>query len=97
MTHPEVVLMFSGERAGRSDRVLRLRGAAACHRGLPPWRVLVRIAAKYYVSPGALRVELRNARRWRLRRLYYGQVKGGFGYVRIVPTAAELLARPQTC
>lgn len=94
MGHPEVMLLFGGERGGRSDRVLRLRGTATCHRGLPAWRVLVRIAAKYYVSPGALSVELRNARRWHLRWRYYGQVKGGFGYVRIVPTTAELLRRP---
>ena len=94
--HPEVVLLFGGERGSRSDRVLRLRGTATCHRGLPGWRVLARIAAKYYLSAGALPVELHNARRWHLRARYYGQVKGGLGYVCVVPTAGELLARPQT-
>ena len=93
--HPEVALLFYGERTGRSDRVLRLRGAATCHRGLPPWHVLLRVAAKYYASPGALSVELGNARRWRLRRLLYGQAKGGFGYIRVLPAGVELLARPQ--
>jgi hypothetical protein len=92
--HPELVLLFGGERGDSSDRVLRLRGTATCHRGLPAWRVLVRIAAKYYLSPGALRVELPNARRWRLRWRYYGQVKGGVGYVRIVPTTGDILPRP---
>lgn len=92
--HPEVVLLFTAERARRSDRVLRLRGTATCHRGLPGWRVLLRIAAKYYVAPRALPVELHNARRWRLRSRYYGQASGGFGYVRVVPTAGELLTRP---
>ncbi len=92
--HPQVALLFRGERMRRSDRVLRLRGTATCHRGLPPWRVLLRIGAKYYLSPRALPVELRNARKWRLRRLYYGQAKGGFGYVRVVPTAGEFLPRP---
>lgn len=90
--HPEVTLLFSGERAGPPDRVLRLRGTATCHRGLPSWSVLLRIAAKYYASPQALLVELRNAHKWGLRSRYYGQVKGGFGHVRVVPTAAEFLA-----
>jgi hypothetical protein len=92
--HPQVTLLFSGERARRRDQVLRLRGTATCHRGLPSWAVLLRIAAKYYLSPRALRVELRNARKWRLRTLYYGQVKGGFGHVRVVPTTGEFLRRP---
>jgi Pyridoxamine 5'-phosphate oxidase len=92
--HPEIALLFRAERRERSDRVLRLWGRATCHRGLPSWRVLLRVATKYYVSPGALRVELRNARKWRLRRLLYGQVKGGFGYLRVVPTAGELLTPP---
>jgi hypothetical protein len=39
-------------------------------------------------------VELRNARKWRLRQLLYGQQKGGFGYLRVVPTGGEFLARP---
>ena len=74
--------------------VLRLRGMATCHGGLPSWRVLLRVAAKYYVLPAALPVELRNARKWRLRRRFYGQLKGGFGYIRVVPTGGEVLARP---
>jgi hypothetical protein len=94
MQHPEVVLLFSGERLPRSDEVLRIRGKASCHRELPSWRVLLRIAAKYYLSPRALPVELRNASKWRLRRLYYGQLKGGFGHLRVVPTEANFLPRP---
>ena len=92
--NPEVVLLLGGEHGGWSGRVLRLRGTATCHRGLPSWRVLVRIAVKYYVSPGALRVELRNLRRWHLRWGYYGQLRGGVGYVRIVPTTGEVLPNP---
>ena len=91
VAHPEVTLTFDEER-GRSDRILRLRGTATRHRGLPAWRVLLRVAVKYYVSPRALRVEVRNARKWRLRRLLYAQ--GAFGYLRVVPTAAALLRRP---
>ncbi len=92
--HPEVALLFRGERVNRGERVLRVRGVATVHRGLPSWRVLLRVAAKYYLSPGALPVELRNARKWSLRRRYYGQAKGGFGYIRIVPTAADFLPGP---
>ena len=91
--HPEVALLFSGERSGRTDRVLRLRGTATCHSGLPSWRVLLRIAAKYYASPGALGVELRNIRKWRLRTDYYRQTKGGPAHLRVVPRAAEFLPR----
>ena len=90
MEHPEVTLLFYGDRGGRSERIVRVRGTATCHRGLPSWRVLLRIAVKYYVS---LR-ELQNARRWGLRRRYYSQVKGGFGYLRVVPRAAEILPWP---
>ena len=92
--HPDVALLFRGDRGADPDRFLRMRGEATCHPGLPSWPVLLRIAAKYYAAPGALASELRNARKWRLRRLYYGQVKGGFGYLRVVPTGAEFLPRP---
>lgn len=92
--HPDIVMLFSAERAGRTDRVLRLRGTATVRRGLPPWRVLLRIVAKYYASPPALRVELRNRRKWRLRTRYYKQTKGGPGHLRVVPTTAEFLSQP---
>jgi hypothetical protein len=87
--HPQVTLLFHGER-----RVLRMRGTGTCHRGVPSWRVLLRAAAKYYVGPRALPGELRNASRWTLRWRYYGQLKGGLGYLRVVPGAAALLPRP---
>jgi hypothetical protein len=92
--HPDMTMLFSGEHEGRSDRVLRLRCTATVRHGLPPWRVLLRIAAKYYASPRALRVELRNRRKWRIRTRYYNQVKGGPGHLRIVPTTAEFLSQP---
>ena len=91
--HPEVALLFRGAGAGLTDRVLRLRGTATFHKGLPAWRVLVRIVAKYYASPRALSVELRNMRKWRLRTRYYGQTKGGPAHLRIVPRTAEFLSR----
>lgn len=92
--HGEIVLLFSAERAGRTDRVLRLRGTATSRPGMPPWPVLLRFAAKYYASPRALRVELRHFRKWPLRTRYYGQAKGGPGHLRVVPTSAEFLSQP---
>jgi pyridoxamine 5'-phosphate oxidase-like protein len=91
---PEVTLLFRRECATPSTQVLRLRGTATRHYGLPPWRVLVRVAVKYYATPGALRAELTHARLWGLRRRYYAQAKGGFGHLRVVPTTTELLPRP---
>jgi hypothetical protein len=88
--HPEVMLLFDDGRAP----VVRMRGTGTCNRGLPSWRVLLRVAIKYYVAPGGLLLELRNFRRWRLRRRYYGQAKGGLGYLRIVPGAVEFLPPP---
>jgi predicted pyridoxine 5'-phosphate oxidase superfamily flavin-nucleotide-binding protein len=92
--HPDMVLLFSGEGMGRPGRVLRVRATATVRRGLPPWRVLLRIAAKYYASPRALLVELRNRRKWGLRSRYYAQAKGGAGHLRVVPTTAEFLSQP---
>lgn len=86
-----VTMLFTGEHGSHGDRALRLRGAATVHTGLPSWRVLLRIAAKYYVAPGALATELANAAKWRLRTRYYAQ--GGVGYVRVVPRDAEVLRR----
>jgi hypothetical protein len=94
--HPEIVLLFSAEAAGRTDRVLRLRGTATARPGMPPWPVLLRFAAKYYTSPRALGVELRHVRQWRLRTRYYAQAKGGPGHLRVVPATAEFLPQPST-
>jgi pyridoxamine 5'-phosphate oxidase-like protein len=92
--HPDVTLLFGGERATPSEQVLRLRGTATRHYQLPSWRVLARVALKYYVAPRGLGVELAHAHLWRLRRCYYAQAKGGFGHLCVMPTAAELLTRP---
>ena len=64
--HPAVTLLFGGERGMAAEPLLRLRGRATCENGFPPWRVLARVAAKYYVAPGALVTEIRNVARWRL-------------------------------
>jgi hypothetical protein len=92
--HPAVTLLFGGERGMKTQPILRLRGHATCENGFPPWRVLARVAAKYYVAPGALVTELRNVARWGLRMRYYGGVPGGAGYLKVVPTSAEFLRRP---
>lgn len=34
--HAEVALLFVADRKPQADRVLRVRGTATCHRGLPP-------------------------------------------------------------
>lgn len=44
---PEVALLLTGERLTRPGEAVRLHGTATIQRGLPPWRVLLRIAAKY--------------------------------------------------
>lgn len=44
-------------------------------------------------APGGLAVELSNAAKWGLRARYYAQVKGGAGYLRVVPTGGEVLRR----
>jgi hypothetical protein len=92
-THPEVAVLLDAEAAGRSPHVLRLLGRASVHAGLPPWRVLVRVAAKYYAGRAALRSELANAGRWRLRARYYAQSEAA--WLAIEPVRAELLRRPE--
>jgi hypothetical protein len=94
VAHPEVTLLFSPERGDPCDRLLRLHGIATVEHGLPSWGVLARVAAKYYLAPGALAVEVRHVHLWRLRQRMYGQVKGGFGHLRVVPSGAEFLPRP---
>jgi Pyridoxamine 5'-phosphate oxidase len=92
--HPDVCVLLMGERMAPAGGVLHLRGTATRHPGLPPWRMLVRIAAKYYLGPRGLLSELANVGRWRLRALYYAQARGGAGHLRIVPNRTHLLHRP---
>ncbi|MFN8545087.1 MAG: pyridoxamine 5'-phosphate oxidase family protein [Candidatus Binatia bacterium] len=91
---PQVSLLLTGEGLARPHEALRLHGTATIQSGFPPWRVLLRIAAKYYAAPAGLAVELSNAMKWGLRARYHAQVKGGAGYLRVVPTGGELLRRP---
>lgn len=93
--HPAVTLLFRAGASSRTNQVLRMRGAATCHRGFPSWPVLLRVAAKYYLGRGrGLGVELRNAARWRLRQRYYAQAKGGPGHIVVIPESCEFLNTP---
>ncbi len=88
-TNPAVVLLFTGERLEAGGHALRMHGIASGRVGLPPARVLARIAWKYYASPLALRSEIANMTRWRLRLRYYGQLTPG--YLEVLPQSAELV------
>jgi hypothetical protein len=91
-THPEITLLF--QDVSDEASVLRVRGLASCRQGLPPWAALLGLARKYYLPPRAALVELRHARLWSVRRLYYAQAKGGVGHIRVEPTSADFLPRP---
>jgi Pyridoxamine 5'-phosphate oxidase len=92
--HPAVTLLFNAGDAGRSD-VLRVRGTASCHRGLPSWRVLLRIAAKYYLPPPGLLVELRNRHKWRLRTQSIGRRRAVSGTCASCPRRASFCRVPE--
>lgn len=62
---PEIAVLLDGEGTGPRARVLRLCGRATVHGELPAWRVLARLALKYYLA--GIASELRHARQWRLR------------------------------
>jgi hypothetical protein len=94
VSQPTVTLLLWGEALRRPGEVLRVRAAATRHAGLPPWAVLFRIAMRYYLAPGALASEFRNAARWRLRARYYAQIEGGPGHVRLTPISAEVVSKP---
>jgi hypothetical protein len=91
---PEVTLLLWGEARQRTGEALRIRARATCHAGLPAWAVLLRIAMRYYLAPGALASEFSNVTRWLLRTRYYAQVGGGPGHVCLVPLDAEVVPAP---
>jgi uncharacterized pyridoxamine 5'-phosphate oxidase family protein len=76
-THPAVAMLFHGDRDGRRDRVLLLRGTATVHQAFPSWRVVAKLALKYHLSPRGALSELRHAAQWPLRLLYYTDARGG--------------------
>lgn len=89
---PRVTVFLDGETARQSEFVLRLRGTAVIHRGLPSLGVLARFGVKYYLAPRGLRSELSHTGRWRLRTRYYAQSDAV--WLTVEPTAAELIPVP---
>ena len=90
-THPAVAMLLHGDRDGRRDQVLLLRGSATVHHAFPSWRVLAKLALKYHLSPRGALSELRHAAQWPLRLLYYSDARGGPAHLRIVPTTGEIV------
>ena len=90
---PRVALLFYAERAGDAERVLEVRGTATCRRGMPSLPQLLRLAGKYYLSPGGARCELMHRRLWRLRTRYYAQ--GEAAVIEVTPSAAQFVACPR--
>ena len=72
--HPEVTLLFDGERGSRSSRLLRMRGRAVYRRerGMVV-RVLLGLARKYLLTPPGLRNLLANARKVPLAVRFYAE------------------------
>lgn len=98
--HPDVVLLFDGERGAPSSRILRVRGRAAYRRERSVVaRVLLGLAWKYLITLPGLRNLLAYARRVPLTvRFYAGpgwKVRGqGLGIVtEIVPERLDLIPR----
>jgi hypothetical protein len=89
--HPEVTLLFGGERGRGDRRRLLVDGTAVLHHGLPPARVLIRLTLQYYLPPRRAWVELRHLRQWRFRRQYYGQTEGGAGFLEVRVRRARFL------
>ena len=92
--HPEMTMLFGGERGHPPGPTVRLRGRAVCESGMLPWPVLARLMIKYYLPPRSVLVELRHRAQWRLRGHYHDQSQGGPGYIRVVPTSVEVLSLP---
>lgn len=98
--HPDVALLFDGERGPRSSRLLRVRGRAVYRResGIVA-RVLLGLAWKYFLTPPGLRNLLAHARKVPLAVRFYAEpgweVRGqGVGLIiEVVPASFEFLLR----
>ena len=98
--HPDVTLLFDGERGPRSSRLLRLRGRAVYRRERRiVVRVLLGLARKYYFTPPGLRNLLANAKKIPLTVRFYAEpgweLRGqGMGVImEVVPESCEFLPR----
>lgn len=83
---PQVALLLGGEGRDNANRLL-VRGYARAVPGLPPPRVLARIAWRYYLQPRFAAVELNHIRLWQLRMRYYGQSQAA--HIVITPRTAS--------
>jgi hypothetical protein len=98
--HPDVALLFDGERGPRTTRLLRLRGRAVYRResGIVA-RVLLGLARKYFLTPPGLRNLLAHAKKVPLAVRFYAEpgleVRGqGVGLItEVVPESFEFLPR----
>ncbi|MGO9152478.1 pyridoxamine 5'-phosphate oxidase family protein [Mycobacterium sp.] len=88
---PQVALLVGGEGRDTAGRLL-VRGYARAVRGIPPLRVLARIAWRYYLHPQFAAVELSHIRQWALRVRYYSQSQAAF--VVITPQEATESGMP---
>ncbi|MBI2912886.1 MAG: pyridoxamine 5'-phosphate oxidase family protein [Chloroflexi bacterium] len=100
--HPDVVMLFDGEREPRSGRILRVRGRAAYPREMSiVWRVLMGLARKYFLTRPGLGNLLAHARTVPVAVRFYtkgwgdqGLAKGLKGViVEVVPESFEWLPR----
>ncbi len=82
---PQVALLLGGEDRDNTNRLL-VRGHARAIPGIPPPRVLARIAWRYYLQPRFAAVELNHIQLWALRMRYYGQSQPA--YIVITPQTA---------
>jgi uncharacterized pyridoxamine 5'-phosphate oxidase family protein len=93
--HPEVALLFHGERRRRSGRVMLLRGRAAFTPGRSAIASILPLSiAKYYLSPGGLWDTLANLRRFLVRGRYYAERADQGGVIEITAESAEFLPQP---
>ena len=98
--HPDVTLLFDGERGPRSSRLLRLRGRAVYRRERRiVVRVLLGLARKYYFTPPGLRNLLANAKKIPLTVRFYAEPgweergKGLGMIMEVLPESLEFLPR----
>lgn len=92
--HPEVTLLFGGERDRSDQRRLRVEGTAVLRSWSPPLRVLARLGLQYWLPPRRAWVDLSHLRQWRLRRQYYDQSTSDAGYLEVRVTRASFLPPP---
>lgn len=85
-------LVFGGE-GGSDDVRLEVRGPARCVDGWHPPLVLVLLALRYYLAPGALLDALRHRRQLGLRQRYHAATTQ-MGYVVVRAAQVQLMRAP---